>query len=121
MSSNFSGTYVSLIESTSKDRKVSRTDNFFSVIGGFDEQKRFSFMRVQVGWEDWTVKEDGLTYGDQWLYVIFKDGKIAKYWHYHFIKNADDLVVKHELQQATKKEAIVKWDELKKYWYKKVQ
>lgn len=116
-----SGFYVSLSEKTSENRFESHIANHISVVGGPNGKGGFAFTRVEAVWEKWELKNDGLIDGDQWLLLISRDGNIAKFLRYHFIKQKDDRVLTHESIDITADQAAEKWKELRAGWYKRIE
>jgi len=118
---NNMGFYVSLKDESSQDRSKSRTATYFSVVGGPGEGGHFSYTRVESSSEVWTVTTDGNLRGDQWMFLLSRDGQIAKYWHYHFLETKDGRVLEHKSQPVTLAQAQEKWAPLLAKWMSKVE
>lgn len=111
------GVYVSIIDATNPDRFSNRLLNGFSVVGGFMQNGKFGFARVEVISETWTVTKDDLMDADLWQFLVSKTGVLAKAYHYHMVKDKHDLVSVHENLNPSEAEGQAKWDSLVKEWF----
>lgn len=118
---SMAGFYVSLSERTAPTRFEKHIANHISVIGGPDGKGHFAFSRVEAVWESWQVTKDDLMEGDQWMFLLSRNGNVAKYWRYHFLKKKNDTVLEHQSLSITEEEANKKWSEMKAQWFKKIQ
>ena len=114
------GFYVTLKHETSPDRMVDRVVNEFSVVGGPDGKGGFAFTRVHVAWENWKVNSESNLEGDQWFFLLSRDGNIAQSWRYHYTKDKADHVLSRPGVDITPEEAQKKWAEIRTAWYKRV-
>ena len=115
------GYYVSLKDETSEDRYAPRVANYISIVGGPGDNGSFVYSRAEAVWENWKKNEDGKLDGDQYMFLLSRNGNIAQSWHYHFIKDTDDHVLLHQSLPLTAEAAQAKWDEMRQTWYKKIQ
>lgn len=119
-SESITGIYMSISDMTAKTRFETHIGNYLSLIGGPDAKGGFNFNRVEAVWENWKVTEEKQLDGEQWLFLLSRDGKVAKYWHYHFLKKMDDTVLIHQGIDTTDEDANKKWDEVRASWYQKM-
>lgn len=98
-----------------------RTDNAISVIGGSDAKGNFSFSRLEAVWEKWEVTPENNMSAEQWMFLLSRDGNIARYFRYRLVKTKEDRVITHETLPITAEEAQKKWEELRAGWYKKMK
>lgn len=84
-SESITGIYMSVSDMTAKTRFETHIGNYLSLIGGPDAKGGFNFNRVEAVGKLEVTEEKQLD-GEQWMFLLSRDGKVAKYWHYHFLK-----------------------------------
>lgn len=114
------GFYISRSEFTPENRNEAHIANHISVVGGPKPDGTFGYSRVEASWEDWKITQEGYLDGDLWLFLISRDGNLAKFWRYNLIKKTDGTVIKHQGTDITQEMADKKWLDIKEGWIKKL-
>ena len=115
------GFYISIKDETTANLNAPHVGNYLSVVGGPGENGDFSFTRAEANWENWTATEGEKLDGDQYMFLLSRDGNVAKSWHNHFIKDKDDHILVQKSLPLSKEDADKKWSEVRGFWYKKLQ
>lgn len=114
------GFYVSRSEFTPENKNEAHVANHISVIGGPKSDGTFGYSRVEASWEDWKMTSEGYWDGDLWMFLISRDGNLAKFWRYNLVKKTNGTVIKHQGSEITQEMADKKWLEIKEMWTKKL-
>lgn len=114
------GFYVSRSEFTPENKNEAHVANHISVVGGPKPDGSFGYSRVEASWEDWKITSEGYLDGDLWMFLISRDGNLAKFWRYNLVKKTNGSVIKHQGTDITQEMADKKWQEIKEMWIKKL-
>ena len=114
------GFYISQSEFTPENRDEAHVANHISVVGGPKPDGTFGYSRVEASWEDWKITQEGYLDGDLWMFLISRDGNLAKFWRYNLVKKTNGTVIKHQGTDITQEMADKKWLEIKEGWIKKL-
>lgn len=114
------GFYVSLSHFSQPDRTQSHIANHISVVGGPRADGSFQFSRVEASWEDWKVTKEGYLDGELFMFLVSRDGNLAKFWRYQLVKKLDATVIKHQGLDFDSSEASQKWQQIKEAWIQRL-
>lgn len=115
------GYYISLIHLTAKTEQEAHQAFYISVVGGMSQNNSFGISRVEFVHGDWKINKEGNKDGEQWMFLLNREGKLAKHWRYHFVKKMNDTVLVHDAMDATDAMALQKLESLKKFWYSEME
>lgn len=107
------GTFAILENETAIEGGVNR--QYFSAIGGFNEDAVFVGYRHELVSEDWTIV-DGNFHIDQWLFALNADKEIIFYLHRKMIQTPDRVVLYLENIPESEERYFEKTQELLSYW-----
>jgi len=114
------GFYVSRSEFVPENKNEAHIANHISIVGGPRPDKTFGFSRVEASWEDWKITREGHLDGDLWMFLVSRDGNLAKFWRYNLVKKTNGSVIKHQGTDINQQMADKKWLDLKEMWIKKL-
>lgn len=112
------GLYTSVSKITPKTNPAGELAQHFSLVGGPGSNgEPFYISRIEVVNEDWTNLEPGKRRVDQWMFLLSRDGSIARVMRFHMIRLDDGHVLEHNGVDFTQEEAQKKWDDIRSQWY----
>lgn len=87
------GVFRSLTRRSPNDLTKSHLAEHFSAVGGVSLDGTFGAGRYELVWENWTRKEDGNWFLDQWLFLLSPEGEIRMGLHNNFEKREADGII----------------------------
>lgn len=92
--------------------------NYFSAVGGDNEDGSFSVGRYESVNEVWRMNSQGNWGVKQWLFKIDLQSNVRWYAHKYLLIRPDGLVLKDKYLSVTDEEADNKWNVILRDWYK---
>lgn len=116
----YGGDYLFVQNIEPEDTSKSHRADYFSLVGGHDDEGIFRFGRVEIVSEDWQLNVDGNWIIDQYLITVSLDGQVKRATHVDMIQTKDRHVLKHESQSLDHATATAQWTNILDGWYARI-